>query len=52
MFKTITKKIGDGIKKYEEKQTEDLTEAIMIEGNLMGKLAKIMPSDKLKTAFG
>ena len=52
MFKNVTKKISEWMKKYEEKQTETLTDAVMFEWKLMSKLAGIMPSDKLKAAFG
>lgn len=50
-IKGMGKKISEGMKKYEEKQQEDMTEALMFEGKLMSKLAAFMPSDKLKTAF-
>ncbi|MEI6425778.1 MAG: hypothetical protein WCO66_00325 [Candidatus Absconditabacteria bacterium] len=49
---SVSKKITENMKKYQEKQTEDFTEAIMIDGKLMTKLASIMPTDKLKDAFG
>jgi hypothetical protein len=51
-MKNFTKKIGDGLKKYEEEQVEELTESVFYQGKLFGKLASIMPTHKLKEAFG
>ena len=50
-MKTVSKKVSEWLKKFEEKQTDDLTEALMFEGKLMSKLAGIIPGDKMKFAF-
>ena len=52
LFKNVSKKVGDMMKKYEEKQQEDFIDSVMFEGNLMSTLAWLMPTDKLKAAFG
>lgn len=51
LFKNFGKKIGDGLKKYEEDQVEKLTESMFYQGKLFDKIAKFMPTEKLKTAF-
>lgn len=52
LFKNFGKKVGDGLKKYEEDQVEKLTESMFYQGKLFDKIAKFMPTEKLKTAFG
>jgi hypothetical protein len=49
--KNFGKKIGDGLKKYEEEQTEELTDKMFANGKLFYSLGKIMPTAKLQSAF-
>lgn len=51
LVKNFGKKIGDGLKKYEDDQTEDLTDKIFYHGKFFYWLAKIMPTTKLQEAF-
>jgi hypothetical protein len=49
--KNIPGKVKDGIKKYDEEKTEDLTDLIVQKGGLYKKLAALMPSDRMASAF-
>ncbi len=49
--KNIPGKVKDGIKKYDEEKTEDLTDIIVQKGWLYKKLAALIPSDRMSSAF-
>lgn len=49
--KNIPGKVKDGIKKYDEEKTDDLTDVIVQKWWLYKKLAAIMPSDRMASAF-
>lgn len=49
--KNIPGKVKDGIKKYDEEKTEDLTDIIVQKWWLYKKLAAIIPSDRMASAF-
>lgn len=50
-FKNIPGKVKDGIKKYDEEKTEDLTDLIVQKWGLYRKLASIIPSERMAWAF-
>lgn len=49
--KNLPGKVKDGIKKYDEEKTEDLTDIIVQKWWLYKKLASIMPSERMSAAF-
>ena len=50
-FKNIPGKVKDGVKKYDEEKTEDLTEMIVQKRWLYRKLASVIPSERMAWAF-
>lgn len=51
LVKNFGKKIGDWLKKYEEEQTEDLTDKMFYHWKFFYSLAKVMPTTKRQEAF-